>query len=216
MTDKKTIPSKTSPALPATNKGSCCGGQPMDIAVLEAVAVMPDAHPDAITGAPDSHPLGTGIGAAGAGLAGAAIGAALGPPGSIVGGVIGVVAGAIAGGLAGKGVAEAVDPTAEEAYWRDSFTDRPYYVPGSTYDDYAYDYAYGYDAPVRFGHRPYAEIESDLRRDWEKTQTRKANGSKLWEKSQHAVRDAYERVADRKRATASHHGQSVSSFAATH
>ena len=58
----------------------------------------PKANPDAITGAPGSHPLGTGAGAAGGGLAGAAIGTFAGPVGAVAGAVIG----AVAGGLAGK------------------------------------------------------------------------------------------------------------------
>src|SRR5688572_33295838 len=69
-----------------------------------------DANRDPLTGAPGSHPVGTGIGAATGGIAGAAIGAAGGP----VGAGIGAVAGAVAGGLAGKGVGEAVNPTDEE------------------------------------------------------------------------------------------------------
>ena len=51
-----------------------------------------DANPDPITGAPGSHPVGTGVGAAGAGAAatwaGATIGGAVGGPvGAVVGGV---------------------------------------------------------------------------------------------------------------------------------
>jgi hypothetical protein len=152
-------------------------------------------NPDPITGAPGSHPIGTGIGAVGAGAAGAAIGAALGPAGSAVGGVVGAVVGAVAGGLAGKGAAEAIDPTAEDAYWRDTYKTRPYYVNGSTYDDYAPDYAYGYNSSARYAYRPYGEVESDLRREWEAS---KSNVSRTWDKSKHAVRDAYERVANRR------------------
>src|SRR5687767_8287158 len=99
----------------------------------------PDANPDAITGAPGSHPVGTGVGAAAAGAAGAAIGMAAGPIGSAVGAVVG----AVAGGLAGKGVAEAVNPTAEDAYWRENYRSRPYYEHGTEYEQYAPAYTYG-------------------------------------------------------------------------
>jgi phage tail tape-measure protein len=81
-----------------------------------------DANPDPITGAPGSHPVGTGVGAAGGAAAGAAIGAAGGP----VGAGIGIAAGAIIGGLAGKAVAERVDPTVEDRYWRENHPNRPY------------------------------------------------------------------------------------------
>src|SRR3954470_2056865 len=102
-----------------------------------------DSNPDAITGAPGSHPIGTGVGAAGAGAAGAAIGSVVPGVGTAVGGAVGAVVGAVAGGLAGKAVAEAVNPTEEDAYWRDNFSSRPY-ASGSTYDDFAPAYRYGY------------------------------------------------------------------------
>src|SRR5690242_20849258 len=85
-------------------------------------------NPDPITGAPGSHPVGTGLGAAAGGLAaGAAVGTVAGPVGSVVGAAVG----AIAGGLAGKGIAELIDPTAEEAYWRDNYATRPYIDNGA-------------------------------------------------------------------------------------
>ena len=62
-------------------------------------------HPDPITGEPGAHPVGVGVGAIGAGLAGAAIGAIAGPLGALVGAAIG----AVAGGIAGHEVASADD-----------------------------------------------------------------------------------------------------------
>ncbi len=86
-----------------------------------------DENRDPITDAPGAHPVGTGIGAAGGGAAGAAIGAAGGPAGAAIGAAVG----AVAGGLAGKGVAESIDPTAEEAYWRENHQSRPYVDRGA-------------------------------------------------------------------------------------
>lgn len=78
-------------------------------------SVIGDLHADPLTGEPGAHPVGTGVGAvAGAAAAGAATGAIAGP----VGALIGLAVGAVVGGLAGKGVAEVIDPTAEEAYRR--------------------------------------------------------------------------------------------------
>ena len=78
---------------------------------------------DPITGAPGAHPIGTGVGAlAGAAAAGAAVGTIAGPIGTLAG----AAAGSIAGGLAGKGVAEAVDPTREDAYWRENYSAQSY------------------------------------------------------------------------------------------
>jgi Glycine zipper len=118
----------------------------------------PDRNPDPITGAPGSHPAGTGIGAA----SGAATGAAIGALGGPVGAAIGIIAGGIVGGLVGKGVGEKVDPTEDESYWRDEYRNRPYYSADHDYDrDLAPAYRYGgavgmglgsdYDRPVRTG-----------------------------------------------------------------
>src|SRR5689334_18158256 len=101
-----------------------------------------DRNPDPITGEPGSHPVGTGIGAAAVGAAaGAAGGAAAGP----VGAVIGAVVGGVAGGYAGHEVAESIDPTAEDAYWREHHSKRPYYTQGTKYEDYQPAYRYGWE-----------------------------------------------------------------------
>lgn len=51
--------------------------------------------------------------------------------------------GAVVGGLAGKSVDETVDPTAEEAFWRESYTREPCYRDGHTYEAYAPAYRLG-------------------------------------------------------------------------
>jgi hypothetical protein len=141
-----------------------------------------------------SHPVGTGVGAAAGGLAGAAAagaiaGSSVGPAGTLVG----ALAGAVVGGLAGKGIAELVDPSAEDAYWRDTYSTRPYVTPGSTYDDYGPAYRYGVDSYGRYEGRPFDEIETDLERDW----SRARGESKLaWENAKHATRDSWQRVSD--------------------
>jgi hypothetical protein len=68
---------------------------------VQPVSTDDAAHPDPITGEPGAHPVGVGVGALGAGAAGAVIGAVLGP----IGAAIGLAFGAVAGGLAGKEVA---------------------------------------------------------------------------------------------------------------
>lgn len=155
----------------------------------------PDANPDPITGAPGSHPVGTGIGAAGGGLAGVAagfaIGAAASGPAAPVGGVIGAVVGAVAGGLAGKGVAESVNPTAEDAYWRENYMNRPYFENGYTYDEYAPAYRYGWESHSKHEGRKFDEVESDLGREWDRV---RGSSSLGWDKAKHAARDAWHRV----------------------
>jgi hypothetical protein len=148
---------------------------------------------DAITGAPGSHPLGTGIGAVSAGAAGAAIGSAAGPAGSIVGAAIGVVVGAVAGGLVGKGVAEAISPTDEDAYWRESYKTRPYVPSGALYESYQPAYRHGWEARSKFSGKGFDDIEGNLRGEWER---RKYPDNLTWEQARDAARDAYERPTD--------------------
>jgi hypothetical protein len=147
-----------------------------------------DANRDPITGEPGAHPVGTGIGAAAGGMAaGAAAGTVAGP----VGTVVGAAAGAIIGGLAGKAVGEMVDPTAEDAYWRENYAREPYYQSGLTYDDYAPAYRTGYTARTQYAGRKFDEVERDL----ESNYNRAKGASKLgWDKAKHATRAAWDRV----------------------
>jgi uncharacterized protein (TIGR02271 family) len=152
-----------------------------------------DSNPDPITGAPGSHPIGTGVGAAGGGTAGALIGSAAGP----VGTAIGAVVGAVAGGLAGKGVGEMIDPTAEDAYWRENYKTRPY-ASGSTYDEYAPAYRMGWESSQRFKGHTFEQAEPNLKSDWERA---KGKSKLSWDKAKFAVRDAWDRTFHRSHAT---------------
>jgi hypothetical protein len=146
-----------------------------------------DENRDPLTGAPGSHPVGTGVGAAG----GAAAGAALGAMGGPVGVAVGAVAGAVAGGLAGKSVAESIDPTAEDAYWRAHYSDRPYVERDADYDEYAAAYRTGYEGRGRYDGRSFEDAESDLERDYAKYR----GPSRLnWQQARQATRDAWHRV----------------------
>ena len=145
---------------------------------------------DPITGAPGAHPVGTGVGAAAGGLAaGAAVGTVAGP----VGTVIGAAVGAIVGGLAGKGVAESIDPTREDAYWRDEYKNRDYVDAGSSYDDFGPAYGYGVNAYGTHGDRTFDEAEPDLERGWNSARGTSSLG---WDRAKHATRDAWSRVSD--------------------
>ena len=150
-----------------------------------------DANPDPITGAPGAHPVGTGVGATGGGAAGAAIGAMVGGP---IGAAVGLVAGAIAGGLAGKGAAEAVNPTAEEAYWRENYAQEPYVDKTKTYDEYQGAYRTGYEGYSKYGakNKNFEEVESNLQKDYDQA---RGKSSLAWEQARHAARAAWERLS---------------------
>jgi uncharacterized protein (TIGR02271 family) len=149
-----------------------------------------DSNPDPITGAPGSHPVGTGVGAAGGGAAGAAIGTAVAGP---IGTAVGAVVGAVAGGLAGKGAAEAIDPTAEDAYWRENYKTRPYVSGNTRYDEVAPAYRFGWEARQKHQGKKFEEVEPNLRQDWEKTRAT-AKSNLTWDKAGAAARDAWNRV----------------------
>ena len=150
-----------------------------------------DTNPDPITGAPGAHPVGVGIGAAGGGATGAAIGTAVGGP---IGTAVGAVIGAVAGGLAGKGVAEAIDPTAEDAYWRERHSSQPF-ARNRSYDEFAPAYRTGYEGFGRHykeGTR-FEDAEDSLRRDYESSAT--AGGNELgWDDARHAAKAAWSRA----------------------
>jgi hypothetical protein len=127
-------------------------------------------------------------------VAGAAIGSAVPGVGTAVGGAIGAVVGAVAGGLAGKAAAEAINPTEEDAYWRENYSSREYVQPGADYDQYEPAYRYGYSAYTRYPGRDWNEVETDLARDWDRSRDRSALD---WNHAKHATRDAWQRVKDR-------------------
>ena len=154
-----------------------------------------DANRDPLTNEPGAHPIGTGVGAAGGAVAGAATGAIGGPIGAAVGGV----AGAIVGGLAGKAAAEAVNPTAEDAYWRETYQRDPYYVTGRASEEYRPAYEMGWSAASRYP-GDFETVESELSRDWGRA---RAQSSLEWAQAQPAARAAWDRVRRNPTVTAS-------------
>lgn len=146
-----------------------------------------DANRDPITGAPGSHPVGTGVGAAVAGTAGAALGAMAGPAGALAGAAIG----SAIGGAIGHSAGEAIDPTVETEYWRANYSGRPYIVAGSSYADYEPAYRTGWEARARNDGRTFEEVEGDLGSDWDRN---RGESSLDWERAREASRDAWDRV----------------------
>ena len=153
---------------------------------------------DPITDAPGAHPIGTGIGAALGGAAagvatGAIVGATTGTVVGPVGTVIGAAVGAIVGGLAGKGVAEAIDPTVEEAYWKETFVTRPY-ANGASFDDYGPAYKYGVASYQKYPGHKFDDVESNLARDWN---TAGGKSSLDWANARIATKEAWDRLSNK-------------------
>lgn len=90
------------------------------------------------------------------------------------------------------------NPDADK-YWRDSYTDRPYYnefqkeIPDLDYDrDLSSAYSLGTRARAESGDRArFEEHETGLRAKWEEF---KAESRLKWEQAKHAVKDAWDRM----------------------
>lgn len=173
-----------------------------DIPATDAKNVDRDANPDAITGAPGSHPVSTGVGAAAAGAAGAVIGSVVPGIGTVVGGVIGAVVGSVGGGYAGKAVGEAMDPTNDDEYYRRRHATSDYVQKGTEFSTVKPAYDYGrnlgstgtvdasFDATV--GSTALRAYDEDtVRSQWEATPHAK---TLPYEQAAPAIRDAYDRT----------------------
>ena len=147
------------------------------------------ANRDPLTGEPGAHPIGVGVGAAVGGMAaGAAVGTVAGPIGTAVGAIVG----AVAGGFAGKGVAESIDPTVEDAYWRETYASRDYVAPGASWDDYGP--AYGYGVSLYDADRSFDDVEPELAEGWAGARGPSTLG---WGEAAPAARDSWTRIGDR-------------------
>jgi hypothetical protein len=147
---------------------------------------------DPITGTPGAHPLGTTAGATSGAVAGAVAGMAVGGP---VGSMIGIAVGTVTGELAGKSAAEAVNPTAEELFWKETYIREPFYVKGRTYEYYAPGFRAGWEGRVRHDGRTFEAAEPALKVGYELAQSEL---DPSWHDIRPAARAAWERV-DRSR-----------------
>jgi len=102
--------------------------------------------------------VGVGVGAAG----GAAVGAAIGA----VGGPVGVAVGAaVVRSRADwrKGVAEVIDPTAEDEHWAAHYSGTSYVKPGADYKTHQPAYRYGWESFQRYPGRSFDAVEPATR-----------------------------------------------------
>ena len=85
-------------------------------------------------------------------------------------------------------VAEFVNPTDYEDYWRSHFYGALYYVSGCVWKDYRPAYRLGYDAYFSNHGRKFEEVESEIARGWE---TVKDASQLTWSQAKPAVRDGW-------------------------
>ena len=83
-----------------------------------------------------------------------------------------------------------INPTAEEAYWRDAFRREPYYRQEFSYEDYGPAYRVGYTGPVRRDGE-FEQLEAELKNDFHQVRGK----SRLqWEEAREATRAAWRRA----------------------
>jgi len=151
-----------------------------------------DLNRDPLSDETGSHPVATGVGAAGGAAAGVAAGIVGGPAGMAVGGIVGAVVGALAGRAAG----EAINPTQEDAHWRGNYMNESYYEQGRSYDDYGPAYRHGLESRSRY--EDWDVAEPKLRSEWDSYR----GGSSLnWDQARPASRAAWDRVDPHYRGT---------------
>jgi hypothetical protein len=146
------------------------------------------ANPDPLTGEAGAHPVAAGIGAAAAGAAGLAVSAVVAGP---IGVMVATAGGALAGGYIGKAVGEILDPTAEEAFWREEHPKQTYAEKETGFDDYLAAYRTGFEGYRHFGRegRTFDDAEPELQKLYSQTAARLP-----WLKARFAARAAWNRV----------------------
>lgn len=147
-----------------------------------------DANRDPLSGEKGAHPVGTGAGALGGAASGAAIGTMVGGP---IGLAVGGIAGAVVGGLAGKGVAEAMNPTKEDEYWRSNYSSRPYADKSTEYETLQPAYRYGWESRGRQMNDKWEDVEQDLSKGWDQA---RGNSKMAWNDAKSATRDAWDHI----------------------
>lgn len=86
--------------------------------------------------------------------------------------------------------ARVINPTAEDAYWRQAFRREPYYRPERNFEDYGPAYRVGYTAPMR-REGSFHTLERALAQDFDRVRGR----SRLsWEEARQATRAAWDRA----------------------
>jgi hypothetical protein len=100
--------------------------------------------------------------------------------------------GGTSAGMADKATTKAIDPTAEDTYWRDNYGSRPYIDATYGYDDYGPAYRYAADSYGNYRGRSFDEVEGDLESGWDRA---KGKSRLAWEHAKAAVRDAWDRLA---------------------
>jgi hypothetical protein len=103
----------------------------------------------------------------------------------------GTESGASPGSIAGGGAA-ALDSSTEDAYWRATYRNQPYYSSSRSYDDYAPAYRLGHQRRAEYG-GSYDASEQQLASEWERA---KGSSRLTWSEAKQATKAAWNRPED--------------------
>jgi hypothetical protein len=153
-------------------------------AISQPHPVEPDANSD-WSEQVGVFPVGTSVGAVATGAVNAIA--------EVASGSVSAVVGAVVGNRVGKDAAKAINPTLEDAYWRENYHSRPYVKPGRSYEDYARAYQIGYEGFVQSQklNQTYEGLEPELRHEYE---SQPVPNQLAWDEVKYATRDAWDRA----------------------
>ena len=92
-----------------------------------------------------------------------------------------------------KEIAKLIDPVAEDAYWRENYESRPYFIHGTPFNEYRTAYRYGVDSYAMHEGRSFEQAEPELMPGWDLA---KGLSSLTWDDARHATRHAWQHVSD--------------------
>lgn len=87
----------------------------------------------------------------------------------------------------------AVDPAAEDSYWRRYYGARPNTPAGASYVDFGPAYGYGVNSYTSNPGRSFDDMESYMAKNWD---SERGASTLDWQGAKHAARDAWNRMTD--------------------
>jgi hypothetical protein len=88
---------------------------------------------------------------------------------------------------------EAVNPTAEDEYWRRNWSSRPYTDRNRDYEHYRPAFRFGWESRSRFRDCKWEEVEAQLASEWGRHGDRQ-RAALRWDEARLAARDAWQRL----------------------
>jgi len=85
----------------------------------------------------------------------------------------------------------AIDPNAEDAYWRANHSAQPYIQADRGYEYYHPAYRYGWETRTQRPTGKWEEVESELERGWDRF---KGESRLTWHEAKAAARGAWNRI----------------------